>query len=386
MPKKMILLTFFISILASLALCSFRPLEIKTKEEIRLGVWITVFSPEKVLSSKENVDRLISTCKTCGIDDVYIQLYRSGKSYYNPETSEADTLRYLIETAKENNIKVHAWINLLSIAQNKDADILKKFGDAVLTLDQHGRTSMQKGQKDELDKYYIRENQLFLEPGDSRVQDYLTGVATEIIKKYPGLSGLHLDYIRYPAVVPFVPGSRFTSHGISYGYTELNINNFKNATGIDIKDAEYSRENYKLWDDWRRGQVTSLLQKISESARALSPDIIISCTIVPSVERTYLTTLQDWTEWLDKDYVDYVVAMNYTDDTKLMKLFSYSLSAEEFGEKVHMGVGAYLLKTNPKELKEQLEFLKEFSPPGIVVFSYDDIAENEDLRKTLAGI
>ena len=78
--------------------------------------------------------------------------------------------------------------------------------------------------------------------------------------------------------------------------------------------------------------------------------------------------------------------MNYTDDTKLMKLFSYSLSAEEFGEKVHMGVGAYLLKTNPKELKEQLEFLKEFSPPGIVVFSYDDIAENEDLRKTLADI
>ena len=387
MTKKKIFLTFLIFLWFATVLSPFCTSDMTQEEKIRLGVWITVFTPEKVLSSKENVDTLLSTCKNSGIDDIYIQIYRSGKPYYNTniESSE-DTLTHLIKEANKNDIKVYGWINLLSIAQNKEADILKKFGENVLTVDQYGRTSLQKGQKDDLDKYYIRENQLFLEPGNSHVQDYLLSVVKEIIEKYPHLSGLHLDYIRYPAVVPFVPGSRFTSHGISYGYGESNVAKFKNATGIDIKTMDYSREGYKLWDDWRRSKVSSLLQNISENARELSPGIIISCTIVPSIERTYLTTLQDWTEWLDKGYADYVVAMNYTDDTKLMKLHSYSLMAGEFGRKVHMGVGAYLLKTKPGELKKQLEILKKLSPPGIVIFSYDDIAGNKDLQKTLSDI
>ena len=379
------------------ALCPFNVSDAASGEKTRIGIWITVFSREKVLNSKENIDRLISVCERSGINDIYIQIYRADKAHYDSgitdrtayekTLSEAgeDTLTYLIRTAKDTGLKVHAWINLLSVAQNKNACVLKKFGEEILAIDQYGRTSMPEGKKDELDKYYIRENQLFLEAGDKRVREYLTAIAEEIITKYPHLSGLHLDYVRYPAVVPFVPGSRFTSHGISYGYTKSNIAGFKDDTGLDVKTMEHSRENFKRWDEWRREQVTDLVRNISKQTRAISPSLEISGTIVPSIERTYLTTLQDWTEWLRKGYLDYVVAMNYTDDTRLMELNSGSLFLPGLDKKVHIGVGAYLLKNKPDAFKAQLKSLRKLSPAGIVIFSYDDISDNTELQNFLSG-
>ncbi|MBU0683218.1 MAG: family 10 glycosylhydrolase [Candidatus Omnitrophica bacterium] len=361
----------------------------------RIGVWITVFSPDKVLYSKENVDRLIHTCKKAGIDDIYLQVYRANKAYYNSgltdknpyeqmgSTKNEDTLKYLLKTASKNKLKVHAWLNLLSLAQNQSASILEKYGPDILCIDQHGRTSMPEPEKDQLDNYYIRENQIFLEPGHPKVKQYLQEIVKEIITQYPEFSGLHLDYIRYPSSIPFIPGSRFTSHGLSYGYSKTNIELFKKATGLDPNTMKYSRQNFKSWDDWKRTQITSLLADISQTARRINSSIEISCTIVPSIERTYSTTFQNWTEWLKQGYADYVVAMNYTDDLKLFKITTDSLLLPEFSKKVQIGVGAYLLTDDTKQIETQINYLKQNSVPGIVLFSYDDITKNSDLQNFL---
>jgi len=370
-------------------------LDTRASNSPRIGVWITVFSPEEILNETQNVDRFIEICKKSGITDVYLQIYRANKAYYNSgitdktffdrifASTRQDILKYLLVEAKENGIKVHAWINLLSLAHNKDASILKKYGNDILSIDQYGRPAMPMNGKDELDEYYIRENQLFLEPGDKRVRKYLTSIAAEIIKKYPGFSGLHLDYIRYPSVVPFVPGARFTSHGISYGYSDANTKAFKKATGLDVKKMEHSRENFLKWDEWRREQVSTLVRDISKKTRKINPTLEISCAIVPSVDRTYLITFQDWTKWLKDKTADYVVAMNYTDDSRLMELQTDSMILPDFSRKVHIGLGAYLLKNDPKKLENQLKYLKKVSPVGIVLFSYDDIANNTRLQKFL---
>lgn len=346
--------------------------------------------------STKNIDRLIGNCKKSGVNDIFLQLYRADKAYYDSgltdrtpfdaalSETKTDPIKYLIDKAHEKGLKVHAWMNLLSLARNENANILKKLGDKVIAKDQYGRSALSGPDKDNLDKYYIRENQLFLEPGDSGVREYLSGIAEEILTKYPGLNGLHLDYIRYPAVVPFVPGSRFDSHGVSYGYTPSNMKDFKKATGLNVKTMEPSRDNFRKWDDWRRDQVTTLVRNISERARRVSPGIEISCTIVPSVERTHLVTFQDWTVWVREGLVDFVVAMNYTDDIKLMELNSFSLMISGLENKVFMGVGAYLLKEDPGMIEDQIDRLLEIGPGGVVIFSYDEIAAIEELRKFLA--
>ena len=208
-----------------------------SSEKIKLGVWVTVFAPQKILYSQENADRMIEICRKSGINQIYLQIYRANKAYYDSniadrkpfETMKAsagcDMVQYIIEQAKKNDIEVHAWINLLSLARNENAGILKKYGKSILTLDQNGNPSSITGKAPD---DFIREGQIFLEPGDWRVKEYLLDITEEITRKYPALSGLHLDYIRYPVAVPFAPGSRFNNPAISYGYSDVNIKNASN--------------------------------------------------------------------------------------------------------------------------------------------------------------
>jgi len=365
-----------------------------SSEKIKLGVWVTVFAPQKILYSQENADRMIEICRKSGINQIYLQIYRANKAYYDSniadrkpfETMKAsagcDMVQYIIEQAKKNDIEVHAWINLLSLAQNENAKILKKYGKSILTLDQNGNPSSITGKAPD---DFIREGQIFLEPGDWRVKEYLLDITEEITRKYPALAGLHLDYIRYPVAVPFAPGSRFNNPAISYGYSNVNIKKCIKLTGLDIKKATPSRETYQKWDDWRRSQVTGLVQAISINTRDLAPSIQISCAVCPSVERAYMITLQDWPKWISENLVDYVVTMNYSDDTRLMTLNARSGLLPELKDKVYIGIGAYLLKKKPEVIEDQLNILYGLKPGGIVIFSYDEVADISGLRSFLAS-
>ena len=95
---------------------------------------------------------------------------------------------------------------------------------------------------------------------------------------------------------------------------------------------------------------------------------------------SYLTAFQDWTAWLKKGFADYVVAMNYTDDLHYFEMTSASLLSTEDNNRVYIGVGAYLIKEDIQKVKDKLSALKDLSPGGIVIFSYDDIAANKELE------
>ena len=111
----------------------------------------------------------------------------------------------------------------------------------------------------------------------------------------------------------------------------------------------------------------------------------ISCAVCPSVERAYMITLQDWPKWISENLVDYVVTMNYSDDTRLMTLNARSGLFPELKDKVYIGVGAYLLKKQPEVIEDQLTILYDLKPGGIVIFSYDEVADIEELRSFLAS-
>lgn len=361
----------------------------------KMGAWITAFSDEKVTSSEADVDKLIETCKASGIDHIYLQIYRADTAYYDSDITDSspykritkeskkDGIKTLLEKTAEANIKVYAWVNCLSISTNVEANILKKYDNSVLNIDQHGRTSFRDGKNDKLDKYYIRENQLFLDPGDWRVRAYVVSIIEEIITKYPSFSGVHLDYIRYPSAVPFIPGSRFASHGIDYGYGKMNTSTFEKETGLTPKTMNGKRENFQKWDDFRRGRVTYLVKLISEKVKEIAPKMILSCAVIPSIDRSYQTNMQDWTGWLADGDIDYVVTMNYTDDTRLFDINTYSSLLKD---NVYVGVGAYLLKDKPEVLKKELDKLKKLSPGGIVIFSYDDVVRDKGLQSSLFSL
>lgn len=354
---------------------------------IRKGIWVSTFSEKKVLYSKKNALELIKFCKRENIDDIYLQLFRSGQAYYDSkiidragyekilQSAGVDTIDFLLKEAKRANIKVFAWINALSLSKNKNADIIKKYGEGVLTKDQYLRPSMRTESINESDKYYLRDDQLFLEPGDLKVVDYILSIINEIIKRYPLMSGIHLDYIRYPYPVPYLPRSSFNKYGLTYGYGEKNAELFRKTKGLDPFTMKDEKDNFLTWDDWKRDRVTELVKRIRDNVKSASKDLLLSCAVIPSLDTAYIAAFQDWSLWLEDGYVDYVVLMNYTKNNRLTKEIVISALAHRGKGKVFIGIGAFLMEDNPELFSSQYKIIEGLAPDGIVFFSYDELTK-----------
>jgi len=384
--KKKMLIFLAVSYLFGLSLVSAQDKTAPVKEASPRGVWISVFSSKKVLYAKDGVNNLIAQCKKAKINEIYLQFFQSGNAYYDSKICDktkydemikvtgVDSLDLLLREAQENNIKVFAWVNVLSLGKNDKADILKKYGSSILTLDQYKRSSKAESSSD-IYKYYLREDQIFLEPGDPRIGGYILTIINEIINRYPLISGVHLDYVRYPSPVPFVPGSRFNDFGLTYGYGPRNVERFKEKTGLNPQDTLNNEDEYLAWDNWKRQQVTDLVRKISSLVKIKSPDLAVSCAVIPLTERAYANAFQDWSNWLEEGIVDYVVLMSYTKDNQFAKEIVKSSLGHRGKGKVYIGIGLFLMKNNTDLLLNQYRMISDLAPDGIVFFSIDDLTD-----------
>jgi len=332
------------------------------------------------------VRNLIAQCNKAKINEIYLQIFQSGNAYYDSRIADKtkydqmvasaglDTLDLLLREAGQNNIKVFAWVNILGLGKNEKADILNKYGSSILTRDQYQRPS-KISTSTELDKYYLREDMIFLEPGDPRVEAYMLTIINEIINRYPLFSGIHLDYLRYPSPIPFVPGSRFNKFGLTYGYGLMNIERFRDKTGINALDTLNNEDEYLAWDNWKRQQVTDLLRKITNLVKVKSPGLAVSCAVIPVIERAYSNAFADWSGWLEEGIIDYVVLMSYTKDNQFAKEVVKSSLGHRGKGKIYVGMGVFLMKDNPDLFSNQLRLIIDLAPDGVVLYSIDDLTD-----------
>src|SRR3989338_5211769 len=60
----------------------------KAKDAPVKGVWVTCFSAKRVLYSMDAAFNLVRFCKKSGIDEIYLQIYRGGASYYDTKIND----------------------------------------------------------------------------------------------------------------------------------------------------------------------------------------------------------------------------------------------------------------------------------------------------------
>ena len=360
--------------------------QIPAKVIVPRGIWVSVFSAKKLLYSQGGVHNLIAQCEKAKINEIYLQIFQSGNAYYDSKICDKtkydqmvasaglDTLDLLLREAKQHDIKVFAWVNILGLGKNEKADILNKFGNSIVTLDQYQRPSKISGST-ELDKYYLREDMIFLEPGDPRVGEYMLTIINEIINRYPLFSGIHLDYMRYPSPVPFIPGSRFNKFGLTYGYGTMNLARFREKTGINVLDTLNNEDEYLAWDNWKRQQVTDLVRKIFSLVKIKSATLAVSCAVIPVTERAYSNAFQDWSAWLEEGIIDYVVLMSYSKDNQFIKETLKSSSGHRGKGKIYVGLGAFLMRDTPDLFFNQFRLITELAPDGVILYSIDDLTD-----------
>lgn len=341
-----------------------------SEEHFERGLFVSVIQEPPVLSSRSDIAKLVDFAKKTRIDRLFVQVYYSNKAWFPSKIADPapyhecvkslseDPMALLIKKSHEAGIEVHAWMNILSLGANKDAPLLKKYGTDILTRNVKDKKS--------LDDYKI-DGQFFLEPGDPRVREELSGVVEEVLRAYPDLDGVQFDYIRYPDTEP------------AYGYTQINIARFKKALGVRVID-----DSSVIWKQWKRDQVTELLGILASRARLMRPGIQVSATGCMPYSRASLEAYQDWPAWIERGLVDFVTLMSYSPYPPEFRLWLEKARAKTADfKKVNIGLGAYKLGRAPATFREEYRISEKSGSAGCVIFHYGSIVDSPALASFL---
>lgn len=346
------------------------PAVARCQEPTSRALFVSVIQDPPVLSDRQAIRDLVSFSKKARIGTLFVQVYRANKAWFPSKAADSepyqsafqniseDPFALLIKESHAAGIQVHAWLNLMSLSTNADAPILKKYGPEILTRNRTKKTK--------LEDYKI-DDQYFLEPGDPRVREELATVVEELARRYPELDGIQFDYIRYPDLHP------------AYGHTKINSERFKKETGAKMID-----EQSAAWKNWKRAQVTGLLELLAGRARAVHPGIQVSTTGLMPYSRAYLEAFQDWRAWVRSGLIDFVTLMCYHIDDRTLK--SYVRDARnQLGSlgKADLAVGAYTFLNSPRQFARQFDICEASNPRACAVLHYGSFVQNPALQQPL---
>jgi uncharacterized lipoprotein YddW (UPF0748 family) len=195
----------------------------------------------------------------------------------------------------------------------------------------------------------------------------------EVVRKYD-VDGIHFDYIRYP--------------GIEYCFCDGCRERFQRASGLTVKNwprgiltDDTTRDK---WNDWRRGNITTVVRSVSEQARAIKPKIKLSAAVYRNwiVDRDGVA--QDWKVWCDKGYLDFVCPMDYTANNGRFEAM-VSQQVEWAGKTPcypGLGVSASSSRFGPDRAIEQINITRRYGTHGFLIFNYG-VKESRDILPKL---
>jgi uncharacterized lipoprotein YddW (UPF0748 family) len=198
---------------------------------------------------------------------------------------------------------------------------------------------------------------LYLSPSAPGAVAHLESVVGELLRAY-AVDGLHLDFIRYPG--PEFDWSRPALEGFARG------GDLMAAPNLDPEG----------WEAYRRAALDALAARLSETARAARPGILVSAAVVPDLAQALHHRYQSWPSWVDRGLVDAVCPMAYTADTRIFRA-QIEQARERLGPAalVWAGVGAYRLDLGG--VIEKVQAAREVGASGVVVFSHESLAPAE---------
>jgi uncharacterized lipoprotein YddW (UPF0748 family) len=362
------------------------------------GLWVLSEGSQRVLEHPERVALLLADAEALGVSDLFVQVYRGGRAWFRSTLADAtpwtatqrpdgsDALGDLIRKAHARGLRVHAWVNVLSLAANREAPILLALGRDAAIVDQKGRSVLDYPELElpEPDRAWLRMGTpaLWLDPAAPGVAQRLAATFAELVRGYPALDGLHLDYVRYPDTLPFSPGTQF-GVGLGFGFGEPARARFLAETGLAAPFGA-SLANAERFDAWRREQLSALVAAIAAAARAERPGLRLSAAVIPERERAYRVDLQNWLGWLDAGQLDFAVPMLYTRDATLLRYGVETYAGLGARRELWVGLGSWLFAAEPALAVEQLRVASAAPRLGTALFSWDSIRDAPTLLSALA--
>ena len=271
----------------------------------------------------------------------------------SPEETER-----VVSYAEEFGIDIHAWVWTL----NRPGDSTAAQHPEWYAVNRNGHNSFDY-------RAYVDYYQ-WLSPFSPGAREYIKA-NMEQYAAIPGLTSVHLDYVRYVDVIlgadlqpkyNLVQDHQFPEY--DYGYHPIAREQFKELFGLDPLEMEYPELSME-WLQFRLNAVTSLVNEIAELVH--KQDKKLSAAVFPFPEMSRQMVRQDWSNW-ELDIALPMLYQNFYRQNLDWITFATEQGVHEAHNRFDILSGLYIPSLAPDELETAIRNAKTGGAVGVSVF------------------
>jgi uncharacterized lipoprotein YddW (UPF0748 family) len=135
----------------------------------------------------------------------------------------------------------------------------------------------------------------------------------------------------------------------------------------------YSGPRREEYNNWRCKQITGLVEAVHREAKKLRPELKISAAVFGAYPACRDSVAQDWPEWIEAGYLDFVCPMDYTEsDLAFAALVENQLKLVGGRIPVYPGIGATASNAtlSADRVVGQIHCARSLGAAGFTIFNF----------------
>jgi len=340
--------------------------------------------------SARDIDRLVERAQAARVRGLLVQVVGRGDAYYASThlpraealpptpagTTPFDPLGYLLPRAHAVGLEVHAWVNACLVWSSPKPPrdrrhVIHRHPEWISCMaDSRPMTRLTSRQRARLGVEGV-----FVSPAHPGVRAWIAETASEIASNYD-VDGIHLDYIRLPAV--------------AVGYESTSRAAFATETGIDplrfdrVPAARRAAAD-SAWHAFLSRQVTAVVRQVRDSIERVRPGLPLTAAVLADTITAERHRAQPWRAWLREGLLDRVFLMTYAPrvQTVLEQLLAFGSDLGYTG-RVVPGIAVY--NTTVSTAAAKIKGARALGYPVLALYSYDALYRRRETWPALRGL
>ncbi|MHB1459326.1 MAG: family 10 glycosylhydrolase [Armatimonadota bacterium] len=322
--------------------------------EVR-AVWMDRRSIPK---SEQEIRLLVRKYADAGFNLIFPEVIYNGFTAYPGKVlpmqnlwNGLDVLKIIVEEGHRNRIEVHPWVWVFRAGYPADK------GGIIATHPDWAAV----GKDGSITGY---NGSYWLCPSIPEVRELLMSAYKELITTYK-VDGIHLDYIRFD-----------DQSAVSTCYNTSCREQFAKEYGVDPCLIEPFTKSVIDWHLWREEQVNSFICRISDELRKIRLNLKISAAVGDPYDAARLNLLQNWMNWVDNRWVDFLVPMDYTaNDGSFGRRVQLDMVSAGNRTLIIPGIGVHLLRDDDQAVG-QIGISRYLTASGNALFASSYIKDS----------
>lgn len=338
------------------------------------GVWLTNVA-SGVLYTPWGINRAIDQLAELKFNTVYPVVWNRGTTFYPSLVAKKatgrdrdlllqvlklnqDVLAQIVEQGHRQGLRVIPWFEY-GFMTPTNSQIAKRHPDWLTERRNASKISTDanlKATNSKIDPLLTKG--LWLNPFHPEVQQFMLDMILEVVTKYD------------------VDGIQFDDHfGLpsDFGYDRFTVALYRKE---HLGKNPPSNPQDAQWLRWRADKITNFMQRVYKAVKAVKPNCLVTLSPNPQ-DYAYIATLQDWSTWVNRGFVDELICQIYRNDRKSFLAQLQQLPLLSAKQKIPVSIGILTGSVrNPvamKQIEQQVRWVRDRGYSGVSFFYWETL-------------